>query len=346
MAIDGKHLATLAWHDLVRLTRLVRRRQHKQNPQLSPLPEFDIDDREPFWFEVESVFKVYFPQVQLCKPDTGKPYGLIRVHRATLISSEAAVCIHQNALPGDSNEVGTIDLTLFRLLEDYKHTSLPQLVTMDAGNTCISAANRLVSAQCQYFLAIKTNNGQIYSKAKELLGGEDGDNRRPDAVVYDKREGKMVIYNVWHERLPEQVGQWKHAHQVVRVERLTVGDDEGDVNVGNRYFVSSLSPTQLDANACLTLCRMHWRCENEGHWTSDVMWQEDAKRTLLSRNPDGVVVGSWLRMMAQNITALLRVLSKEGDSKARPSWRTVVEHVLLVLYQPILDTHRFDAVQD
>ena len=79
---------------------------------------------------------------------------------------------------------------------------------------------------------------------------------------------------------------------------------------GNRYFVTNLLRGRLDARGWLTLVRMHWRCENEGHWTADVIGQEDARRTPRIRVPHAVYALSGLRMLALNVLAVLRRLSR------------------------------------
>jgi hypothetical protein len=49
------------------------------------------------------------PEVQRHRPDDGRAdYGLARVHRAHLVSSDATVCVDQRPIPGSSNEVGEV----------------------------------------------------------------------------------------------------------------------------------------------------------------------------------------------------------------------------------------------
>lgn len=57
--------------------------------------------------------------VQNAQPKGGDPYGLCRVHRATLVSSEAAVCIDQRPIEGDTNEIGALSGFLEQLFETY-----------------------------------------------------------------------------------------------------------------------------------------------------------------------------------------------------------------------------------
>ena len=139
---------------------------------------------------------------------------------------------------------------------------------------------------------------------------------------------------------------WKGARQLVRVERV-VADDNGPVSVGNRYFVCSMSSDELTASDTLNLARGHWRCENEGHWTADAIWDEDARRTPWTQHPNGILVVGILRAIAINILAVLRALSRveRGENLVKPTWQTCIEQVLLVLFEPLLDMTEFNAFE-
>lgn len=98
-------------------------------------------------------------------------------------------------------------------------------------------------------------------------------------------------------------------------------DATEEVSVGNRYFVSSETPDELDALQAYRVARARWRCENEGHWTADAIWEEDARRTPWTTHPTGIVNVGILRAIAINILALLRSMSRllEGDQLVPPT---------------------------
>ena len=89
-------------------------------------------------------------------------------------------------------------------------------------------------------------------------------------------------------------------------------DKEGKVTVsiGNRYFVTNLPTGRLQPETLANIVRMHWRCENEGHWTVDAIWKEDAKRTPWTKVQKAVYATSLIRMIALNIVAVLRSMSR------------------------------------
>lgn len=325
-AVDGKHLATIPEK---RLRALVTRRTELDGFELSPN-------------ELRRVLSTQFPYVQLQESTNGKLCGLIHVHRATLISSDAAVCIDQWPVAGRTNEWGTIELTVSALNSAYGRTKIIERLTVDAGNATPEVAEELSKRGVDYFMAIKVPQGKLHKHAVDALAERRG-NQADHRVVVDER-GKMICYSIWRVELDDDFG-FEGARQVVRIERVVAGDHE--TTVGNRYFVSSEAGDELGAKEALELARAHWRCENEGHWTADAIFDEDARRTPWTMHPDGVLVVGLLRAIAVNILAVLRALSryKQGQKWLKPTWKMVIEQALLILCIPILDMSRFDAFE-
>jgi len=323
VAIDGKNVATLRWHDLCRV--------------------LDLDEVTASVDKVRQELSKRFPLVQLCVPKEGKPYALARVHTVTLISSSAAQCVHQRPIPGCTNEVGAMSELLEELHRAYQHSSLVAMVTTDAGNTSLAVAGKIVGHGWAYFCQIKSELGEIYREASRALKNKRA--AQADENVSDHRDGKNVTYRVWCYDLEGQGWlDWTHARQLVRVQRTVVDRQTGnEESVGNRYYVTSKTPTELGPKSCLTISRKHWRCEDETHWSADVALAEDRRRLSMSRHPNGVFVVGVLRMIALNILAMARKLSRIGTTQEKPSWKQVAEHFFLVLCESILETEAFDA---
>lgn len=322
VAIDGKHTATLHWHDLCRVLEL---------DKATATPE-----------EVKNLLGKAFPAAQLHLPDDGQPYALVRVHNVTLISSDAAVCVHQRAIPASTNEIGALPELLHTLDAAYGHTALFGRVTTDAGNTSLEAAGQIIGYGWQYFSQIKANNGDPHAEAERVLGLLSDD--RATATYGDKQQGKVVTYSVWRrDLLGSGWLKWTHARQLIRVKRVVEDPETGEQRIGNRYYVSSETPQELSAMTCLKISRMHWPVENETHWTADVELIEDRRRHAWSRHPHGLLIVAILRMIAQNILAVARQLSRLGHTRERPSWRDVAQHFLLVLCDSIRQTEAFDG---
>ena len=322
VAIDGKNVATLHWHDLCRV--------------------LGVDETTAQPEQVKALLTEQFPAVQLCIPEDGMPYALARMHTVTLISSDGAVCVHQRPIPGATNEIGAMPDLLTQVHAAYARSQLIGMVTTDAGNTSLAVATQVKGYGWDYFMQIKSEHGDLYAEAVRVLARKT--EHQADWTYGDKQNGKAVIYHVWQYDLSEQgwLG-WTHARQLVRVQRITEDPRTSEKSIGNRYYVCSRTTTAPGPRSCLRISRAHWKCENCTHWTSDVELQEDRRRHAWSRHPIGVLVVSVLRIIALNILAMARKLSRVGYSLETPSWQMVAEHFLLVLCGSILDTEAFDA---
>jgi len=324
VAIDGKNVATLRWHDLCRVLEL--------DPKTTR-PE-----------RVKKLLAKRFPNVQLCVPKEGQPYALARVHTVTLISSQAACCVYQRPIEGRTNEIGAMPALLKELHRAYGRTDLFEMVTTDAGNTSLAVATLIVDELgWDYFSQIKVEHGELYTEAVRALGSQRvGD---AEARYVDSQNGQVATYHVWRIDLSSSGWlDWTHARQLIRVQRVAEDPKTGEKTIGNRFYVSSRAWPELSANDALKISRGHWRCEEETHWTADVMLNEDRRRLAWSRHPNGVFVVALLRMMALNILAIARKLSRLSHGKETPTWRQVAEHFFLALCSSTLLTEAFDAV--
>jgi predicted transposase YbfD/YdcC len=323
VAVDGKNVVTVHWPDMLRIL--------KRKPEETTVAQGT------------TLFAKRFPLAQVVTPQEAAPYALVRVHTATLISSEASVCVHQRPIAGHTNESGSMPDLIAELKAAYGRSKLFTLVTTDAGNTSCGIARALVALGLDYFCQVKSTHGGIHDEAEAVLG------RRPPsrahATATDSQNGQVVTYHLWRYDLSDHGWlDWTHARQVVRVRRTTESTQTGEVTVGNRYYVTNKSLDALTPNTALKVCRAHWRCENCTHWTADAELMEDRRRPAWSRHPMGSLAVSALRMMALCILAMARKLSRFGHTQETPSWGQVAEHFLLELCGSILETKAFDTV--
>jgi len=325
-AIDGKNVATLRWHDLCRV--------------------LGLDSAKAKSNQVKRLLKRKFPNVQLCIPKDGMPYALARVHTVTLISANAAVCIYQRPIEGRTNEIGALPALLKDLRHAYGRTGIVAMLTTDAGNTSLGTATQIVKKlRWHYFSQFKSEHGELHKEAIRLLARRR--ESTADETYTDTQNGYVVTYHVWHAELSEDGWlDWTHARQLIRVQRVAEHPTTGHKTVGNRYYVTSKPSSDLVPRDALTISRGHWRCEEETHWTADVVLQEDRRRLAWSRHPHGVFVVAVLRMMALNILAVARKLSHVHGTNQMPTWQQVVEHFLLVLCATTLLTEEFDEVSE
>lgn len=331
VAIDGKNVATLRWHDLCRVMDL------EDGQGQTPLATAELIE------QVRSLLAERYPEAQLSVPKAGEPYALMRVHTVTLISSDAAPCIHQRPIPGETNEIGAMPALLLELKAAYGRTRLFRRMTTDAGNTSLAVAAQIMELGCHYFCQIKSIHGELHSEAVHALSALT-ENQALHSYS-DKQNGELVTYHIWCHDLGRQGWlDWTHARQLVRVQRCAFVPRTGEVKIGNRYYVANQAMEELGPRSALSISRAHWRCENCTHWTVDAELQEDRRQLAWSRHPRGVLVVSTLRMMAMLILAMTRQLSRVNYSKEQPSWSQVVQHFFLQLCDSILETEAFDEV--
>ena len=303
----------------------------------------ELEESEATPEQVKALFAERYPDAQVCIPTQGKPYALMRAHTVTLISSDAAVCIHQRPTVGHSNEIGSMPALLDELKAAYGRTRLFDLVTTDAGNTSLGVAGQIVEYGWNYFAQIKSGQGDLFEEACRALGHLSASHA--DADYVDMQNGQVIEYHVWRHDLSNQGWlDWTHARQLFRVQRTACDPKTGEVTVGNRYYVTSKSPNALVARSALKISRAHWRCENCTHWTADAELQEDRRRLAWSRHPDGVLAVSALRMMALAILSVARWMTRMEYSRETPTWAQVADNFLLQLCKSILETEAFDNV--
>jgi len=337
VAIDGKHVATIHWHDLSRLLQAeeVKKGSAGRGGRLSPTADNIA--------RLRALLAEQYPEAQLCVPEVGEPHVKMRVHTVTLVSSGPAVCIHQRPVPGHTNEIGAMPNLLDELRCVYGRTRLFRRITTDAGNTSQSVARLIVELGCDYFCQIKSPHGDIYAEATRTLSRRS--KAQAHASYSDTQNGEVVTYHLWRIDLGEQGWlDWNHARQMVRIQRIAEHPGTGKRSVGNRYYMLSQSCDELGPQSALDVSRAHWRCENNTHWTADAELMEDQRRLAWSHHPSGVLVVAALRMMGLLILAVTRQLSRMGYSRERPSWSQVIQHYLLRLCDSTLETEAFDDV--
>ena len=311
VALDGKHQATLSHSDLLRLARRISA------------------DRGRVW-DAEAIRRVVtgaFPNVQVCIDERGQCRGLMRYHRVTLTSAPSHPCLWLEPIPGDTNEVGHAVATIRAMLRAYAGTRLIDIITADAGNTSAAVAREIDAAGKRYLLALKRNQPEAEAEAHRLL-----DHAEPDHVsTIEKVRGQRVCHRIYLADVTGSLLNIPSARSLVRVRRTVTRPDGAALSDDNRYFVSNIDLQSTTARSTMALVRSHWRCENNGHWTSDAILGEDRRRVRFARTPHRIAATAICRMIAQNILGLLRSLSRTPGSGTRPSWRDTIFHTIRAL---------------
>ena len=327
-------LQSLLWRDLPgHLHRQVyqeHRRRRLEPPDWLPFGAVAIDGTC-----VGIVEPSQHPDVQNVDPRDKEAYGKLMAHRATLVSSEAPVCIHQQPIPGDSNEIGTMPETLEALQEAYGRTSLFELIMVDAGNLSEGVADQIAEYGHDYWGYLDSNQPTLLREAVRRLGGNNplddpfefagrsiGEEVDATGQWTTYQDSKIVEYHVYRSRLPEGFHGWSHLRQFIRIDRYVDGELQG-----TRWFVTSLAFEALEAEEhWMRLARRYWRCENGNHWTCDYLFDEDTKPPPWSTDPEALWVATFFRLIALNILAVLREMSHRDHDPETPPWKRVVSY--------------------
>lgn len=276
----------------------------------------------------------FHQQAQLSHKADGTAYGHLRVLRTVLISSSTQLCLDQEVIPKETNEMGFFASYFVDLLKVYGNTNLIEVVSLDAGMASRENANLIDQSNRAYVIALKENQPELWALAKQCFKGVYSETHHqftsvPEAQTeWEVYEGKLIRRSLFRSR-EEGYLDWRHLRQIWLVVQETK-DKEGTISVERRYFISSLLWNRLSAEKCLRLVRLHWGIENGCNWTLDTQWKED--QMAWCRNGRGVEVLSWLRLLAYNLSQMLRqsVLKEAQETLA---WRELFDWVRWYLYK-------------
>jgi hypothetical protein len=213
--------------------------------------------------------------------------------RACLTSSSARPVLDQEFLKSKEQEPTAFPVILKRLIEHFP--KLFEWVTYDAGMTSRESARLVCGYGKKYLAALKRNFGKLYPRAETLLAGmlvvASSEERAGGKLV--KRELRRVTFPVDYD-FPGAAELWGV--------RQICTDAAGTVETEDRIFI--VPEHSLDDDKRLRLVRLHWGIENGANWTADVILKEDTRTPCAAGN--GVLVMSWLRLLAFNLLSVFR----------------------------------------
>lgn len=256
-------------------------------------------------------------------------------------------------IPGMGNEVGHAPGFLKQVLGEYRHTKLAEMVTADAGNCSREIVETIRAMGSHFLLAIKANQPEALALAHQMLGKGDAALREPDysysEIVYENEEEKRyerVRREVWVVDAPGLLQNLPFVEQLIRVRRTIFRQEDGaQVYQGNRFFISSMKKERLTPKYAAAVVRMYWRCENLGHWVSDVIWREDAPHPPLTRKLELIPVMMLLRLLAQSIVGVLRSMTRRGyDEHHETAYDEVIENVKRALNGSVRSRHMVEVL--
>jgi hypothetical protein len=309
---------------------LAEHRRKALEPTVVPIRAISIDGKTVATLKGEAN-----ADCQKQQAEGQEPRWLYRVVRATLISSTAALCIDQEAIPAKTNDMGVFASFFAGLEKTYGRANLYDLVSTDAGFTSEANASQVNEADKAYMMAIKGNQLELQKEAQRLLW-EKAKKEVPEAEMdweLDSSRG-WIKRRLWRTSEMAGWGTWSHLRQVWMVRVLARPNKDGPEKIlEERLYATNLPWGRLGGDAILALVRAHWRIENNCFGRLDIEWQEDHGHWVHRGN--GLPVVSLLRVIAYNLLEMLHAVHLRSEAARESAWQQLRDWVRDALIWPI-----------
>jgi predicted transposase YbfD/YdcC len=197
------------------------------------------------------------------------PAGKEGLYMVSAWAVEHGIVLGQHKVDEKSNEISAIPELLDVL--DVEGC----VVTIDAMGCQTEIAEKIISQQADYMLAVKGNQGTLAEDIADVFAGFEQAHWQGVAHDYHKTVNKdydrLEIRECWLVSQPDYLtylrryADWKDLRSLVKV--VSQRQFNGKTTTKTRYFISSLTPT---AQRALAICRDHWHIENDLHWVLDI----------------------------------------------------------------------------
>jgi predicted transposase YbfD/YdcC len=200
----------------------------------------------------------------------GEPHSF--VHIVSAWASAHNLTLGQLKVDGKSNEITAIPQLLDMI--DIKGTT----VTIDAMGCQTAIAEKIVSKEGDYVLALKGNQGHLsdevenyFTQAEKIdFKGVACDAIGSKSCAHGRIEKREIYTTEDIDWLPQR-GEWGKLKTIIMVKSERTIPKQS-TSIERRYYISSLP---ADALRVANTIRDHWGIENQVHWILDVAFRED-----------------------------------------------------------------------
>ncbi len=187
----------------------------------------------------------------------------------------------QRQIAQKSNEITAIPVLLDSF--DFKGS----LISIDAMGCQKDIAEKIISKEADYLLALKQNQGELYEQVSDYFQKHQA--HLPFYQQLDTGHGRndqRKVYISEQVTFLEATQSWSGLNTIILVERVRA--EKGLLKQSKRYYISSLTgktPAQY-----ATLIREHWSIENGLHWQLDVTFREDKSQIAKDNGPQNMSI--------------------------------------------------------
>jgi predicted transposase YbfD/YdcC len=228
--------------------------------------------------------------------------GLGALHLVSVWSHAAKLTLAQVATGAKSNEITAIPQLLDMI------ALKGAVVTIDAIGTQREIASQIIAGGGDYILPTKGNQPTLEAAVRaefdQVLESETGHRKVSVLETEEQAHGRLEKRTYWLMNVPPTFpkrGEWQGLQtlgMVIRTREIN-GVETGEV----QYYIGSI---KRHVQTFATATRGHWGIENTCHWSLDITFREDEKRT---RTGHGAENEAWLRRFT------LGLLKQHPDQK-------------------------------
>lgn len=244
------------------------------------------------------------------------------IHMVSAFAAENGVVLGQKKTEEKSNEITAIPALLDLL--DIKGC----IVTIDAMGCQEKIAEKIISKEADYVLAVKDNQKQLHEEVADFF--ETARKYAFHAVHYDyfeethKGHGRIEVRRYWISTMLDTIsnpGRWPSLYSIGMVESERYIDGKTTVEI--RYFITSLA---ADAKVFANAVRKHWSIENQLHWVLDVSFREDDSRIRRDNAPEifGVLRHVAINALRNEKTCKKGIKAKRYKATLQPDYAQTV----------------------
>lgn len=247
-------------------------------------------------------------------------YGVIRVITGVMISAVGRPILGATPVPGSTNEQGHFKQALGELVRAYGRYF--RVVLYDAGAASNTNAKAVLTAGKQYFFQIADPRWVMYQTI-ELLLSDAAPGTCSEEVKGNKRTVRsLTLLPV--KKTGKNLTIWEHVQTAFKVHSETY-EDGVLTGTKTRYFVSSLSASELSAEKWLELVVLRWGVET-AHQILDVAFAED-RHPWITSDANGALVVMLLRRLVYTLMTLHKSVTLRSEDNREQPWRDLMEQI-------------------